>query len=170
MRVRLTDKFPKRQILVSLATLAALAILSPAALGCTCDYLPSNSTAFRRASAVFIGEIVSRAHASLPANWNDDTAPLVADVVTFKVERRWKGVRSSEVNAWIDWRFSNCSSLRFREGEKYLVYADSYKSSLVIYWCEKAALTAPLSSEGVQKRVRQLNGFWFRMRARPLPM
>ena len=170
MRPRLTEKFQKRQILLCLVTLVALAVLSPAALGCTCVYVPKNSTAFRRASAVFIGEVVSKARSSLPANWDDDTAPLVTDVVTFKVEKSWKGVRSSEVNAWIDMWFSNCSSLTFREGEKYLLYADSYKGSLVIYWCEKAALTASLSSEDTQKRVKQLNSFWFRTRARLFPI
>lgn len=171
MRVRLTDKFPKRQIVVCVATLAALAVLSPPALGCSCVYLPKNSTAFRKASAVFVGEVVSRMHSKLPAKWeDDDNAPPVLDVLTFKVEKHWKGVRSSEVNAWVDSRYSNCSGMRFREGEKYLVYADSYKGSLVIYWCEKAALTTPVSSKGVDKQVKQLDSFWFRMRARLWPL
>jgi len=159
MRISSTHQFPKRQILVCLATLAALAVLSPAAQGCSCDYLPKNSTAFRKASAVFVGEVVRRAHSKLPANWDDDTAPSVVDVVTFKVERRWKGARSTEVDAWVDMRFSHCSSLRFREGEKYLVYADSYKGRLVVYWCEKSALTVSLASEEAQKQMRKLNRF-----------
>lgn len=118
MRMRLTGKFPTRQVLVCLVTLAAAAVLAPAAYGCSCVELPTNSKAFKKASAVFIGEVVSRTQSKLPASWKDeDDAPPVIYVVTFKVERRWKGARRSEVDAWIDIRFSHCSGMSFREGE-----------------------------------------------------
>jgi hypothetical protein len=147
----------KRQILIGLATLGALAIFSPAALACTCDYLPTNKAAFRKASAVFVGEVVSKSAPKRPANWNDDdTAAFVSHIVTFKVEKRWKAARHSEVDAWLDVSYSHCSVMQFREGEKYLIYADSYKGSLIIYWCDKAALTAPLSSKEAEERVQQL--------------
>lgn len=147
----------KRQILIGLATLGALAIFSPAALACSCVYQPTNKAAFRKASAVFVGEVVSKSTPKVPASWDDDDkAPFVSDVVTFKVEKRWKGARNSEVDAWLDVRYSHCSGMQFREGEKYLIYADSYKGSLIIYWCDKAALTAPLSSKEAQERVQQL--------------
>ena len=156
----------RRQVIAVLA-LTGFILVPPAALGCSCVYLPKHSTAFRKASAVFIGEVVSTSRPKLPGNWDSEHAPPVMDFVTFKVERRWKGARKSEVDAWVDMRF-NCGSLRFRVGEKYLVYADSYKGSLVIYWCEKASLTESLSSEGAQQRVKQLNSRQFRMRARLL--
>ena len=134
MRVRLTKKFPKRQVLMSLAMLSFVAMFSPAALGCSCVYLPKHATAFRKASAVFIGEVVGKMQTKLPKNWDSEKAPPVIDVVTFKVERRWKGARGAEVEAWLDLRFSSCSGMAFREGEKYLIYADSYKGSLIIYF------------------------------------
>ena len=158
MRMQLTNKFPTRQILVGLVTLAAWTILAPVAHGCSCTYLPKNSTAFRKAKAVFVGEVVSRTQTKLPAKWDDEeNVPPVIYVLTFKVERRWKGARGSEVEAWLDLRYSHCSGMTFREGEKYLVYADSYKGSLVIYWCEKAALTISLSSEHAHKQIKELD-------------
>lgn len=160
----------KRQIPIFLLTLAVLAISAPAAHGCTCDALPKASTAFRKARAVFMGQVIGKTQSKLPANWDSDTMPMVSDVVTFRIEKQWKGIRQSEVEAWIDLRFLNCSSMQFRQGERYLIYADSYKGSLVVYWCDRAALTESLSSEWAQKRVRQLNSFWFRMRARLFPL
>ena len=159
MRVRLTEKFPRRQALICLATLAVVAMFSTEAPGCTCVYLPKHATAFRKASAVFVGEVVGKMQTKLPKNWDSEKAPPVIDVVTFKVERRWKGARGSEVEAWIDVRFSHCSSLTFRQGQKYLIYADSYKGSLVIYWCEKSAWTSPLSSADVPKLMKELDSF-----------
>lgn len=159
MRVRLTKKFPKRQVLMSLAMLSFVAMFSPAALGCSCVYLPKHATAFRKASAVFIGEVVGKMQTKLPKNWDSEKAPPVIDVVTFKVERRWKGARGAEVEAWLDLRFSSCSGMAFREGEKYLIYADSYKGSLIIYWCEKSAWTSPLSSDYVPKLMKELDSF-----------
>ena len=72
MRVRLTKKFPKRQVLMSLAMLSFVAMFSPAALGCSCVYLPKHATAFRKASAVFIGEVVGKMQTKLPKNWDSE--------------------------------------------------------------------------------------------------
>jgi hypothetical protein len=107
MRVQLTKKFPKRPVLMCLATLSVVTIFSPAAVGCSCVYLPKHSTAFRKASAVFIGEVVSKTRPKLPEDWDVYRAPVL-DLVTFKVERRWKGARGSEVEAWVDMKFSSC--------------------------------------------------------------
>ena len=164
------ERMVKKQHKIILAVVAVVILSQSAALGCTCDHLPKNSTAFRKAKAVFIGQVTGdKAHGRRPDSWGDDQVPFI-DVVTFKVEKGWKGASSSEVTVWLDFLFFNCSGLRFREGEKYLVYADKHKGSLVVYWCAHAALTTSLSSEDARKQIRQLDSFWFRLRARLFPI
>ena len=142
---------------IILAVVATVILCQTAALGCTCVELPKNSTAFRKAKAVFVGEVVYAAeHSHSPERWGDDHVPFIR-IVTFKIEKSWKGARRSEVEVWVDVGFSNCSSYRFREGEKYLVYAREYKGSLVLYWCSHSALAISFPSEEASKHIRQLN-------------
>ena len=133
-----------------------LLLCHAAALGCTCVELPKTATAFRKAKAVFVGEVVHVAEPHYPDRWADDPVPFTR-LVTFKVEKSWKGVRQSEVEVWMEMSFFHCSNYTFREGEKYLVYVQEYKGTLVLYWCSHSALTLFFPSEEASKHVKQLN-------------
>lgn len=162
----------KKQYKIILAVVALVILSQSGAVACVCDHLPKNSTAFRKAKAVFIGQVISaKARPPIPDVWEDDKVPFI-DVVTFKVEKSWKGPRSSEISVWLDLSFFNCSGLTFGEGERYLVYADEHKGSLVVYWCAHAALTRSLSNSNndERKQIKQLDSFWFRLRARLFPI
>ena len=152
-----------------LAVVAFIVLCQTAALGCSCVEYPNTSTAFRKAKAVFVGEVVYVAeHSHYPKRWeedDDDGDPLpFIRLVTFKIETSWKGARRSEVEVWIDMRFFHCSGLNFRKGEKYLVYAREHKGSLVLYWCSHSALVMSFPSEEASENIRQLNRSLFRTR------
>lgn len=154
---------------IILAVVATVILCQAAALGCTCVEAPKTSTAFRKAKTVFVGEVVYVAeHSHYPKRWEEDDhdgdpLPFIR-LVTFKIEKSWKGARRSEVEVWIDVGFFNCSGLNFRMGEKYLVYAREHKGSLVLYWCSHSALVERFPSEEASKQIKQLESFSSRTR------
>ena len=105
-----------RKLKIILAVVATVVLSEFAALGCQCVELPKNSAAFSRAKAVFIGEVVYVTEGPRrPDRWGDAQVPFIR-VVTFKVEKSWKGAPRSEVELWLDYLF-RCSSSEFRERE-----------------------------------------------------
>jgi len=85
--------------------------------------------------------------------------PLYA--VTFKVKKRWKGAKGDRINVITDSCASMCCLVRFQEGRKYLVYV--YERGFVPSDC---AWSAEMKSERAERNLKDLNSFWFRMKAR----
>ena len=150
-----------RAMRIILAVVATMVLCQTAALGCSCIELPKTSTALRKAKAVFVGKVVHVAeHSHYPDKWGDDPVSFVR-LVTFKVEKSWKGVSRSEVEVWMDMSF-HCSNYTFREGDKYLVYAHEYKGSFVLYWCSHSSLTLFFPSEEASKHIKELDSLRYR--------
>ena len=130
---------------------------APEALACECP-VGTHKENFREAKAVFIGEAVSVGTHNL-------SNPKVSDrrlhAVTFKVEKMWKGAKKKEITVLTDSCASMCCLVQFREGAKYLVYV--YDDSFVPSDC---AWSADIESHRAKKNMKDLNGFWFRQKAR----
>jgi len=90
--------------------LVALSAFSEAAYGCMC-FLPKNP--YKDAKAVFFGKVVEIAAGGAEC----------ARVVTFKVERYWKGVGSEFVSLQTPEVGLGCCGYNFSVGESYLIYA-----------------------------------------------
>ena len=116
---------------------------------------------FRWAKTIFVGEAVSVGTSKL-FNPKVSDRPLYA--VTFNVERRWKGAGGREVTVLTDSCASMCCQIRFREGGRYVVYV--HEDSFVPSDC---AWSAELDSDKAGENMRDLNSFWFRLKARMWP-
>jgi hypothetical protein len=119
---------------------------------------------FRDSTDVFIGEVVEISDA--PQNYKDKKERFIGGIVKFKIEKRWKGVKASEVSLLSDIIDTTCGGGvggnlidYFRKGEKYLIFAEKdyvhfYKSSKL---------------EDSESEIRRLNDFGFRLWTRIYP-
>jgi hypothetical protein len=125
------------QMRAILLAFGLLIIAAPVASACEC-MPPSHSKAFRKAAAVFVGEVVDISDSDVPivegANYS------VA--VKFKVIEYWKGRVGTEITVHTEQGVMSCNEYKFQKGEKYLVYARG-KNLTVFTGCSRSA---PLSS------------------------
>ena len=150
--------------------LAVLALVAPATFACSCSGVPRHHKDFREAKAVFIGQVTSISEGVYAsANLPDDLKDEVAREIRFKVGKNWKGAGRPEIVAWLDKGSEICSGLRFRDGEKWLVYAYEFEGILIVHsFCSR---TRPLETQDgyAEKEFKQLNSSWFRLKARLWP-
>ncbi|CAN5518628.1 hypothetical protein BH18ACI3_BH18ACI3_03310 [soil metagenome] len=134
---------------------------SQAVYSCTCE-APSQRKAFRKAKAIFVGQVLE-----IKESKNQKVAYSLGLIkvydIKFKVEKSWKGVKNSEITVVSDNGVLVCGGFPFRVGEKYLVYAKG-NNLIVISDCERTGLFTPDSKEAAN-----LNNFFFRLVARLLP-
>jgi hypothetical protein len=108
--------------------IALLLMSANAALGCVCE-TPDVPVALKRASAVFVGEVISivnrRARFKVERYWKGASYPEVSLVMGGSVLRRTKKYRRIAVHTSCD--------IEFEEGERYLVYA-SYSGGYLRAW------------------------------------
>ena len=125
---------------------------------CSCAD-PSVRQKFRRADAVFLGEIVGKADA-------EPNAYAYVHLVQFKVEKSWKGAARSGLKILFEFDMPGmCGDLPLTVGEKYLIYADRLKEGLVARIdCGPNRVASDVPDE-----IRKLDGFLFRMSARLYP-
>lgn len=101
---------------------------------------PSQSQAFKKAAATFIGEVVDIS--------DSDVQPIKGEEyfvkVKFKVIQYWKGRGNPEIIVHSEQGVLSCNLFQFRKGEKYLVYA--YGKHLVVF--TGSSRSAPLSWDG----------------------
>jgi hypothetical protein len=141
-------------------TLAVILIGSTEVFPCSCAD-PGVREKFRAADSVFLGTLIEM----IPTNPSEDF-PLATNTVRFKVEKRWKGARKSEVTAVANYdRPGWCGDLNLTVGERYLIYADRVKGRLLIY----ADCGPNLNVRNAAQDMKRLNGFWFRLLARLYP-
>jgi hypothetical protein len=140
-----------------LLSLIFVGLSAPVAVACECP-IGTHKENFRWAKAIFIGDAVSVGTSKL-SNPKISDRPLYS--ITFKVEKMWKGAKKKEVSVLTDSCASMCCLVQFREGARYLVYV--YEDSFVPSDC---AWSAEIESQRAQENMKDLNSFWFRMKAR----
>ena len=111
----------------------------------------------------FVGQVIEIGK-GVKTNNGNDIYP-----VKFKVEKTWKGVKSSEITILtgdvnVAEEVRACGGFNFVEGEKYLVYANG--KQLEVNTCSCCPPTNPIKSESASDEIRRLNSFWFRLLAR----
>jgi len=140
--------------------IAVILISAPEVFPCSCAD-PSVREKFRAADSVFLGSLIE----INPTNPTEDF-PLAANMVKFRVEKRWKGARKPEIVALANYDQPGfCGDLSLMLGERYLVYADREKGQLVIY----TDCGPNRNFKYAGKEIERLNGFWFRFFARLYP-
>ena len=123
-----------------------LIITASAALACSCEP-PSQGKAFRRAKAVFMGQVIEINQLKYREDRPGELFYPYA--VKFKVERYWKGVKTSEIIVLSDQGLLPCHIGKFVVGERYLVYAYG-KNLLAPINCDRSR-SLDAASEDLQK-------------------
>jgi hypothetical protein len=111
--------------------------LAPSVYCCECE-TPSQSKAFRKASAVFVGKVIDirDSNVSIVEGSNYSVA------VTFEVSQYWKGTRNLQLTIHTEQGALSCNPFKFELGKEYLVYARE-KQFIVWIGCSRSL---PLSA------------------------
>ena len=144
----------RRILLVTIFIVSSISV----AAACTCYSEPHGKTS-RQAEAIFVGTLVSIGTQEI-SNQKISGGPLHS--LTFKVERKWKGIKTDEITVFTN-APNSCSAFEFREGRKYLIYVRN--NSFVTSDC---ASSVEADSSAARDRMKDLNSFWFRLKARLL--
>jgi hypothetical protein len=121
------------------------------ARACSCASYSNPAFEFRRAGAVFTGEVIaidgSRTKQTMPAwlGWMYP-GPSYGYRVTFSVNRSWKGVTTSKVDVTTGYGGGDCGFL-FDVGREYLVYADGDVGVLGADICSRTVTVAAASDD-----------------------
>jgi hypothetical protein len=103
-----------RSLIRTLLLFAFVGLSASAAYPCSCEFSKA-SKKLREAKAVFVGEVVK-----IGRNEKDKSATVA---IKFKVERRWKGAKDSEITVVSAPAICCTCGLRVSVGTKYLIYA-----------------------------------------------
>jgi len=98
-----------------------LLVVGDSSAACTC-LLPDIAKGFEQAKAVFVGEVEE----VIPPRASSKDAPFLerAYVVSFKIERSWKGLPFGNLKVRALQGEETFALPPFKKGERYLVYAD----------------------------------------------
>lgn len=89
---------------------------------CSCSKRPSPAEAYRSATAVFVGTIVSVEHEKLEIHRGGKTFTFPGGVLaTVDVEEQWRGPKLGQ---FVVSTGARSCGLRFEEGARYLIYAN----------------------------------------------
>lgn len=127
---------------------------------CTCVSLERD--AFRNSKTVFLGTVVDSVE-------NMEIKNYVAKV-KFSVEKTWKGENRKEIEIYAEtpnFPTGMCGDFGFEKGKKYLVYAETDR--LLVQTSCAPSFQYEGNSAYEQKRVKQLDSFWYRLYARVNP-
>ncbi len=156
----------KRVVLGSIITTTFM-LLVPSTYACWCG-VPDVLKGVDRAKFVFVGEVTQ----IVPPRTNDKNAPLPGRlyIITFKVEKTWKGLIFHEIQVLSAQGDYGCLGYpAVREGQRYLVYADPVYDNDVIQnsWsiitsCNRTARlpngTQPPAGRFSQSEVNRMDG------------
>lgn len=122
---------------------------------CSCAE-PSQRQRFRSANSVFLGEVVEVKDRAFDDN---DEFKYFFYEVTFKIQKQWKGRRSSEITVWADFDMPGmCNGLDVSIGKRVLVYATKDKGHLLVYRdCGPSR-----SADYAKDEIKRLDNFLFR--------
>ena len=134
-----------------------LTIGTSLAYACECDER-SQRRRFRDADAVFVGEVLLFGE-RVGLNKSKDFE-LLPYLVTFKVEKQWKGKRQSEITAFADLKGGGmCEGFEMPVGERFLIYA-KHKSGFEIV--SRSFCSPNKKVKDAQNEIKNLNNFFFR--------
>lgn len=141
-------------------------LAAPATFACSCVDYQINRRAFRDAKSVFIGTPIDSWLMGQDADDESRESSIFGMQVKFKVEKSWKGIKSSEIiiTSDSDLTVSIPCGFRFLKGKKYLVYA--YGGKLEAATMCARDITPLEDDDFTRKRLKQLNSFWFRTYSR----
>ncbi|HXG68347.1 MAG TPA: hypothetical protein VNO70_24850 [Blastocatellia bacterium] len=112
---------------------------------------------FRRASVVFLGEIIE-------VSYNQDD--YFINAVKFKVERQWKGTKRENLTVLVGFDApGSCNDMPLDKGKRYLIYAYCEKGKLITF----ADCGPNIKAEGAAAETKSLDRFWFRFTSRLFP-
>ena len=139
------------------ALLLALFMLAPLkAFPCSCADIPQRKV-FRASKTVFLGEYID----SFPSTDKDF---LLA--ARFRVVKQYKGERKPE--QVLLWGFDiphMCGDLKLEKGERYLIYADREKQSLIVHAdCGRSSHIKYAGDD-----IKKLDSFFYRLAYRIYP-
>jgi hypothetical protein len=126
------------------------------AYSCTCAPLPQRRV-FRASKSVFLGEFVG----SLSSSDKD-----YSEAVRFKVIKQWKGKKSPEQVLLRGIDLPNmCGDLLFEAGERYLIYAEREKQSLIVHGdCSRS-----VHVKDAEEDIKKLDSLFYRLSYRLYP-
>ena len=125
---------------------------------CSCSYMPTHSVDFRKSSAVFIGEVLET-DLKIPFPEKLINTPFI-QATKFKVEKSWKGAKSSEFIAWAE--NADLCGFKPQTGKKYLVYVRKYEGVYVFDTFCSRTRPIEIDNEETREEIKELNSFWFR--------
>ena len=125
--------------------------------GCECNER-SQRRKFRDADVVFVGEVILFGErAGLNTNRDFELFPFL---VTFKVQKQWKGKRQSEISAFADLKGGGmCEGLEMPVGESFLIYA-KHKSGFLLV--RRSFCSPNKNVKDAEHEINNLNNFFFR--------
>ncbi len=140
-----------------IAFILLLTFASSSAYACECDE-SSQRKKFRDADTVFVGEVlVFGERAGLNTNKDFKLFPYL---VTFKVEKQWKGKRQSEIVAFADLKGGGmCEGFEMHIGERFLIYARRKSGFLLV---RRGFCSPNKNVKYAQDEIKNLNNFFFR--------
>lgn len=153
----------KNKITVTVSAFLLSLLWAPTVFPCTC-IIPKHRTDFRKAKAVFVGRVIDiDKKRTIPERLSGG----VIYSAKFEIEKAWKGFSKSEIAVFV-WYDFGCGGFDFKPSEKYLVYV--FDNELVAYTsCSRSRLYKASSVE-IDKELKQLDSFWFRLFARVNPL
>jgi len=152
----------KNKIKVAGSAFLLSLLLAPATFPCTC-IIQKHRADFRRARAVFVGQVVGIDRNRLIP---ERLSGSVIYSAKFKIEKAWKGSWKSEIAVFTSREFA-CGGFDFQPGEKYLVYV--FEGELVAFTSCSRTRPYSRSSDQKDKELKQLDNFWFGLFAKAIP-
>jgi hypothetical protein len=126
--------------------------------GCSCSD-PSVRTKIRESDLIFSGEVVKFENLNETAN-KGLFSRLFFYKVLFKVEKRWKGKKKSQIEAYAQYdQPGMCGDLNLDVGQKLLIYAPFENGNYLIYRDCGPNRTLKYAEDEVKK----LNSFPYRL-------
>jgi hypothetical protein len=134
---------------------------APPTVACSIE-ITSHRSDYRHARAVFVGEVLSvEEYSTAEGEANHE--------VRFRVEKRWKGPKATELTVWSDLGRVCGGGPSFEVGQRYVVYAHE-SASVDVARLEAAVFNRSrrLDVHGSERAAerRQLDSRWFRWRSR----
>ena len=151
-----------RDVLRLIFLLVTTVFCSVQVYACTCE-VESLSKRFRRAEAVFIGQLVG-----FQTETRTDIQNFKDGLPVLEVKQSWKGIEKKFVAVSFDFRTAGANCPFFSEfamNRDYLVFA--YGRELRVY--SGCPDTKPVGVGYTEKEAKRLSNFWFRTRARVWP-
>ena len=130
-----------RRVVLLLGVLTVVLLVSSPANACTCGGSGAPCESFGTASAVFAGRVIGDQVKERPKKLDRTEMDWTPRAVKFAVEQAFSGVMGTEVEVFTGRGGGDCG-YGFQMGQRYLIYAYSYKDKLTTSICTR---TRPFS-------------------------